>query len=50
MRVPISTESVARVKFAGVSHLEVHYEYEIINGRPVSVAARRTMAPVAAVR
>lgn len=50
VRVPISTESVARVKFAGVSHLEVHYEYETINGRPVSVAARRTMAPVPAVR
>ncbi len=50
VRVPISTESVARVKFAGVSHLEVHYEYETINGRPVSVAARRTMAPVQAVR
>jgi hypothetical protein len=44
VRVPVSTESVAKVKFAGVSHLEVHYEYETINGRPVSVAARRTAA------
>jgi hypothetical protein len=44
VRVPISTESVAKVKFAGVSHLEVHYEYETINGRPVSLAARRTAA------
>ncbi len=49
VRVPISTESVARVKLAGVSHLEVHYEYETSNGRPVSVAARRTTAPVPAV-
>lgn len=50
VRVPISTESVAKVKFAGVSHLEVHYEYETINGRPVSLAARRTAAPLPALR
>jgi hypothetical protein len=41
VRVPIATESVAKVKFAGISHLEVRYEYETINGQPVSVAARR---------
>lgn len=46
VRVPISTESVAKVKFAGVSHLEVHYEYETINGRPVSRDARRTTLPL----
>ena len=45
VRVPIATESVAKVKFAGVSHLEVHYEYESINGRPVSLAARQTPPP-----
>ncbi len=50
VRVPISTESIARVKFAGVSHLEVHYEYETINGRPVSLSARRTAAPLPAAR
>lgn len=50
VRVPISTETVARVKFAGLSHLEVRYEYETINGRPVSLAARRTIAPIAALR
>ena len=44
VRVPISTESVAKVKFAGTSHLEVHYEYETINGHPVSIEARRTVA------
>jgi hypothetical protein len=43
VRVPIATESTAKVKFAGVSYLEVHYEYETINGRPVSVAARRAL-------
>jgi hypothetical protein len=46
VRVPISTESVAKVRFAGLAHLEMHYEYTTINGRPVSLAARRTVAPV----
>ena len=45
VRVPIATESVARVKLAGVSHLEVRYEYETINGRPVSLAARGAAMP-----
>ena len=46
IRVPIAIESTAKVKFAGVSYLDVHYEYETINGRPVSIAARRTLPPV----
>jgi hypothetical protein len=50
VRVPISTESIAKVKFAGISRLQVHYEYESINGRPVSLAARQTLAAAAAGR
>jgi hypothetical protein len=50
VRVPISTESVAKVKFAGIAHLEVHYEYATINGRPVSLDARRIAAPGPALR
>jgi hypothetical protein len=50
VRVPIVTESTAKVKFAGVSHLEVHYEYETINGRPVSLAARNAFPPPATLR
>ena len=46
VRVPIATESTAKVKFAGVSYLDVHYDYETINGRPVSRAARRMLPPV----
>ena len=46
VRVPIATESTAKVKFAGVSYLDVHYDYETINGRPVSMAFRRTIPPV----
>jgi hypothetical protein len=49
VRVPIATESTAKVKFAGISYLDVHYEYETINGHPVSVAARR-MLPVVTLR
>jgi hypothetical protein len=44
VRVPVSTETIAKVKFAGQSRMDVSYEYESINGRPVSVAARRTLA------
>ena len=43
VRVPIATETTAKVKLAGVSYLDVHYEYETINGRPVSLAARHTV-------
>jgi hypothetical protein len=44
VRVPVSTESIAKIKFAGHSRLEVEYDYETINGRPVSLSARRTLA------
>jgi hypothetical protein len=37
---------VAKIKFAGLSRMTVHYEYESINGRPVSPSARRVMAAV----
>jgi len=50
VRVPIATESVAKVKFAGTAHLDVRYEYDTINGRPVSLAARRTVPVVARLR
>lgn len=44
IRVPIATESVAKVKFVGTSRLDVQYDYESINGRPISLAARRLQA------
>ena len=44
VRVPVSTETVAKVKFAGQSRLDVSYEYESINRRQVSVAARLELA------
>ena len=39
VRVPIATESLAKVKFVGRSRLNVRYEYETINGRVVKTAA-----------
>jgi hypothetical protein len=42
--VPIAIESIAKVKFAGHSRLDVFYEYESINGRPVTTAGRRMLA------
>lgn len=39
VRVPIATESLAKVKLAGRSRLNVTYEYATINGRSVRTAA-----------
>jgi hypothetical protein len=44
VRVPIAVESTAKVKFAGNAKLDVEYEYEMINGRPVSAQARLVAA------
>jgi hypothetical protein len=44
VRVPIATESVANVKIVGRSRLDVQYDYESVNGRPVSRAARQMAA------
>lgn len=46
VRVPVSTESIAKIKFAGESQLDVSYEYESINDRPVTIAAQRLLAAV----
>jgi hypothetical protein len=39
VRVPVSTETVAKLRFAGQAHLDVRYEYQTVNGRPVGLAA-----------
>ena len=38
VRVPVGVESIARVKFAGRSRLNIRYEYDTINGQPVRAA------------
>ena len=41
VRVPVATESTAKIRFAGTSQLEVRYEYESVNGQPVGISAGR---------
>jgi hypothetical protein len=45
VRVPVATETTAKVKFVGTSQLEVLYEYESVNGRTVAVSDLRPAAP-----
>jgi len=40
IRVPLAIESTANVKIAGTSVFSMTYDYESINGRPVSAAAQ----------
>jgi hypothetical protein len=47
VRVPVSVETIAKVKLAGSSRMQVVYEYESVNGRPVSLSARRMLAAAA---
>jgi hypothetical protein len=44
VRVPVSIESVAHVLIAGRSTFKMTYEYETINGHPVSLSARQVLA------
>jgi len=41
VRVPISTDTIAKLKLAGTARMDVRYNYESINGRPVSLEARQ---------
>ena len=45
VRVPVATESSARVKFAGNAQLEVAYEYESVNGRRIALSGANLAAP-----
>lgn len=44
VRVPVATETTAKVKFVGTSQLQVLYDYETINGQPVAVSEMRSAA------
>jgi len=44
VRVPIQTESIAKVRFAGTSKLNMTYEYETINNRAVTTEAPAVLA------
>jgi hypothetical protein len=44
VRVPISTDTTAKLKFAGLSRMDVRYDYVSINGRAVSLEARQNLS------
>jgi hypothetical protein len=46
VRVPVATETTAKVKFVGTAQLEVLYDYKTVNGRPVSVSEMRSASPL----
>lgn len=46
VRVPIATETTAKVKMVGTSRLQVFYDYESVNGQPVRISERRSVALV----
>jgi hypothetical protein len=39
VRVPVTTATVAKLKFAGEAQMDVRYEYQSVNGRPVDAAS-----------
>jgi hypothetical protein len=46
VRVPVATETTAKVKFVGTAQMEVLYDYHSVNGYPVALSERRPAAPV----
>ena len=44
VRVPVATETTAKVKMVGTSKLQVLYDYESVNGQPVRLSERRSAA------
>jgi hypothetical protein len=46
VRVPVASETTAKVKFVGTAQLEVLYDYQSVNGRPVALSDLRPAAPV----
>src|SRR3982751_1850889 len=50
VRVPVATETTAKVKFVGTAQLEVTYNYHTVNGRAIGVSELRPAPPSAPVR
>ncbi len=44
VRVPVATETVAKVKFVGTAQLEVLYDYQSVNGKPVALTEQTSAA------
>ena len=45
VRVPVASETTAKVKFVGTAQLEVLYDYQSVNGLPVALTEQRSAAP-----
>lgn len=45
VRVPVATETTAKVKFVGTAQMEVVYNYHTVNGRAVAVSELSPAAP-----
>jgi hypothetical protein len=45
VRVPVATQTTAKVKFVGTAQLEVLYDYQSINDRPVALTEQRSALP-----
>jgi hypothetical protein len=45
VRVPVASETTARVKFVGTAQLEVLYDYQSVNGLPVALTEQRSATP-----
>jgi hypothetical protein len=46
VRVPVATESVVKIRLAGTARFDVVYNYESVNGRPVTQAENRAASPL----
>ena len=45
VRVPVAVETTAKVKFVGTAQLEVLYDYQSINDKPIALSEQRSAMP-----
>jgi len=45
VRVPVATETIAKVKFVGTAQMDVSYDYQSVNGRAIAVSGNSPAAP-----
>jgi hypothetical protein len=45
VRVPVATETVASVKLVGRTQMDIVYDYQSVNGRPIAVSAAPPSTP-----
>jgi hypothetical protein len=45
VRVPVATETFAKLKFVGTAQMEILYDYQSVNGHPVALSEQRSAMP-----